>query len=211
MKLGFPIKNKIALSVVLIPSLFFCSCFIPSKYPDEWAPIQKFTSECADISGFYDNLPEEFRNQPELSLGYLFQVVPLIEFYKRYHDHPTLSQIVIQFELISDEKIKTIARRGNITLGEKVLVKSSGDFDCASGKIKISGPTDTHYYAESGVVAIEFNKESRYFYKTTDGALILETVENFVGGCLFVCLPIPLVGGGSSWYLYKPIVGKKNK
>jgi len=133
MKLGFPIKNKIALSVVLIPSLFFCSCFIPSKYPDEWAPIQKFTSECADISGFYDNLPEEFRNQPELSLGYLFQVVPLIEFYKRYHDHPTLSQIVIQFELISDEKIKTIARRGNITLGEKVLVKSSGDFDCVSG------------------------------------------------------------------------------
>ena len=91
MNLGFALKNKIILCTFFIPLLFVYSCFNYQQYPDEWAPIQKASSDCGDISGSYISLAEKTKyKSKELNLKTpgpilieLFQVSS-IDFYNKF-------------------------------------------------------------------------------------------------------------------------------
>lgn len=210
MKIGSALKSKIVLCTFLIFPIFVNSCFKFTGYPDEWAPLQSSISECIDISGIYYNLPKSgtqltIKYYQGLSLTHLFQV-PLAGIY----NGTRVVGNAIQIELISNDKIKIITRKGDILINERLLDRSNGDFYCTSDMIKISGPSHSESDASSCIVFYGSDWSNYFFSKNKDGALILKEVESeFVGVCIGV-LPIPFAKSQVYWSLYEPVVNVRN-
>lgn len=198
--------RKMLLCTFLILLFFLYSCFNYRDYPDEWVPLQSPISECIDISGSYYDLPksgtyESLEYAHGLSLAELFQVP-----FEEISDGLEVVRATIQIELISNKKIRIIARQGDTLINERLLDRSNGDFDCTSGMIKISGPSGAEGGAEGGAGAFAYGWANYYLSKNNDGALILKEVSSGFGTCCIGIAPIPFAGGQTFWSIYEPVV-----
>jgi hypothetical protein len=210
MKSRFECKNKLTFFILSTVILLVYSCFSFPEYPDDWAPLQKPTSECLDISGYYHNIAVESKEFPDAPLLLeLFQVsLPDIL------NVAWTGQAAVGFliEQISYEQIRITAKIGNIVISQRELIRSKNDFDCTPDMIKISGPSETkgELIGETQGFVLEYSSSSFYISKDEEGALIVKEVASGGGVCCLFLVPIPLVGRQSSWYRYEPVIDEKN-
>ncbi len=134
------------LSLILLTHF---SCVYCQNIPDTWEPSDSIeTSECGNISGSYWNAGENTDQKDRL---------PSIFNYLLGNDKYCAGMGNIDYIVIAQkdqESIKVTAFSGDSVIQEITLYKSSGDFNCKNGIIKI---TNSKIVAEGPFVGIHHN------------------------------------------------------
>ncbi len=144
-------NKKITYYLILALILFTqCSCISYQDIPAAWeASDLTKTTECANISGSYWNTGEfgDQKNRPvfdPLLTNYLFETYESFNFTAKNIDHVVITQN-------GQESIQIKAFMGNHFVKERTLLKSSGDFSCDNGMVKVA---TSKIVAESIVIGI---------------------------------------------------------
>ena len=172
-----------------------------SKPPSSWDASDKSISEktCSDISGVYQNRGGAPDNNSGIDrtkypkyLSEYFAILRVNGFEHRWITHLKLSPINHgEFKVIFKQKDKTIATKTMIEMK---------DFTCTPQGIKMStsGTSATVY-------GPEYRSDEKFFYKATDGYLIVKDSRSKAG--IFAIIPYGEVT--QEFYRFSPFVDDK--
>lgn len=162
-----------------------CGCIASVKYPAEWADIR--VSECADISGSYENSglihsPTQMWSGPFEVRG--TSLAPL--FFKG--EGRTLSDpkraVVVQLDAETPGLLGITATMPDGKSARITLRQDKGEFRCRDGSIELSSTEFGFAFVIVGV-----GGTSLRLLKAADGALIIAGHDQMVGTAL---VPMPI-------------------
>jgi hypothetical protein len=183
------------ISILIFACLFSTSCFFYQTYPNQWAPREKQRNkDCWQILGTYNDAGETAGKKPQtVSLsGIIFGWGNRAT----SNSQDTPDGISVKIAKLTEDSMEISTWKDGKQEYARSYSRSLEEFSCSSKGISISQGRSTS--AGEGY-SISYAWRHLNLAINKEGSLVLEQVESGFGAFLL----IPVVGGGSSWSMFK--------
>jgi hypothetical protein len=195
MKIGSGPKK--AIIALLLSCFLGTSCFFSKSYPNRWPTLTSSPDKkCTQILGTYEDIGETADKKPQpISLSsFLFSGVVSRE--------PLSGTTSVLIAKPDEDTLEISVWKGEERLFGQTFSQRKKEFSCTPKGIEIFQGSRGMRGGEDTVV---IGKEWRHINLATgaDGSLVVNPVSTQSGVGFVLIIPVPLLGGDSTWYRFK--------